>query len=64
MENRSQAAKEIMDEKLLLDTHNDEHWSENYEISVDELTAKADIDLSTLIIEAGVKRNCFEPFKA
>lgn len=64
MENRIHTEKEIKEEKLVQETHNDEYWSKKYDISVDELKETGNIDLSTLIIKAGIKRKSFQSLTA
>ena len=64
MENRIHTEKEIKEEKLVQETHNDEYWSKKYDISVDEVKETGNIDLSTLIIKAGIKRKSFQSLTA
>jgi hypothetical protein len=64
MENRIHTEREIKEEKLVQETHNDEYWSKKYDISVDELKETGNIDLSTLIIKAGIKRKSFQSLTA
>lgn len=63
MENRIHTEKENK-EKLVQETHNDEYWSKKYDITVDELKETGNIDLSTLIIKAGIKRKSFQSLTA
>lgn len=64
MENRIHTEKENKKEKLVQETHNDEYWSKKYDITVDELKETGNIDLSTLIIKAGIKRKSFQSLTA
>jgi len=64
MKNRIHNEKENKEEKLVQETHNDEHWSNKYDISVDELKGTGNIDLTTLIIKAGIKRKSFQSLTA
>jgi hypothetical protein len=60
MENQIQREEKLIkEEKQLQDTHNDEYWAKKYDVSVDELREAGNIDISTLIIEAGIKHNAF-----
>ena len=61
MENRIHTETENNEEKLVQETHNDQYWSKKYDISAEELEQTGNIDLSTLIIKAGIKRNSFQP---
>jgi len=64
MKNQIHAEKENKEEELVQENHNDEYWAKKYDISVDELKETGDTDLSTLIIQAGIKRKSFQPLKA
>ncbi|MBV8390455.1 MAG: hypothetical protein JO080_11695 [Mucilaginibacter sp.] len=64
MKNQIHTEKENKEEELVQENHNDEYWAKKYDISVDELKETGDTDLSTLIIQAGIKRKSFQPLKA
>ena len=59
MKNHIHTEKENKEEKLVQENHNDEYWTKKYDISADELKGTGNIDLSTLIIKAGIKRKTF-----
>ena len=59
MKNHFRNEKEQKEEKLVQENHNDEYWTKKYDISADELKGTGNIDLSTLIIKAGIKRKTF-----
>ena len=59
MKNHTHSEKEQKEEKLVQENHNDEYWTKKYDISADELKGTGNIDLSTLIIKAGIKRKTF-----
>lgn len=59
MKNHTRSEKEQKEEKLVQENHNDEYWTKKYDISADELKETGNIDLSTLIIKAGIKRKTF-----
>lgn len=59
MKNHIRNEKEQKEEKLVQENHNDEYWTKKYDISADELKGTGNIDLSTLIIKAGIKRKTF-----
>jgi hypothetical protein len=60
MKNHSRSEKEQKEAKLVQENHNDEYWTKKYDISADELKETGNIDLSTLIIKAGIKRKSFQ----
>lgn len=64
MKNHIHSEKENNKEKIVQENHNDEYWTKKYDISVDELKGTGNIDLSTLIIKAGIKRKSFQPLTA
>ena len=64
MKNHIRNEKEQKEEKLVQENHNDEYWTKKYDISPDELKETGNIDLSTLIIKAGIKRKSFQPLTA
>jgi hypothetical protein len=64
METNVHSEKQVIETKLLQDMHKDEYWAKKYDISADELSETENIDLSTLIIKAGIKRNSFQSITA
>ena len=64
MKNHIHSEKEHKDEKLVQENHNDDYWTKKYDISAEELKGTGNIDLSTLIIKAGIKRKSFQPLTA
>ena len=60
MENHIQTEEKLSrEEQQVQDNHHDEYWAKKYDISIDELRKADNIDISTLIIEAGKKHNAF-----
>jgi len=60
MENQIQMEEKLVrEEKQLQETHNDEYWAKKYDVSIDELRKAGNINISTLIIEAGIKHKAF-----
>lgn len=59
MENSVQIEKQNREVKQLKDTHNDEYWSKEYDISIDELRKEENTAISNVIIEAGIKHKSF-----
>jgi hypothetical protein len=64
MKNHIHSEKETREEKLVQENHNDDYWTKKYDISAEELKGTGNIDLSTLIIKAGIKRKSFQPHTA
>ncbi|MBS1526370.1 MAG: hypothetical protein JST19_12020 [Bacteroidetes bacterium] len=46
-------------EEILLDTHNDEYWAKEFEVSPDDLAKKPNVDIYSLIVESGKKNKVF-----
>jgi len=59
MESTVQTEKQNKEEILIQENHNDEYWAKKYDISIDELKKKANVAISDLIIEAGIKHKSF-----
>ena len=59
MESNNQAEKLRKEELLLQDTHNDDYWAKEYDISKDELKKADRKDILTKIVEAGIKHKSF-----
>ena len=59
MESTVQTENQNKEEILIQENHNDEYWAKKYDISIDELKKKANVAISDLIIEAGIKHKSF-----
>jgi hypothetical protein len=46
-------------EEILQETHNDEYWTKEFEVSQEDLKQMANIDISSLIVESGKKHKVF-----
>ncbi|HVS92671.1 MAG TPA: hypothetical protein VHE59_11590 [Mucilaginibacter sp.] len=46
-------------EEILQETHNDEYWAKEFEVSPEDLKRKPHIDIYSLIVESGKKNKVF-----
>jgi hypothetical protein len=46
-------------EEILLESHHDEYWEKEYEISHEDLQKTGDTDIVSLIVESGKRHKVF-----
>ena len=46
-------------EEILLETHNDEYWTKEFEVTSEDLALTPNAEISSLIIESGKRKNVF-----
>jgi len=59
MESNKQKEEQQNEELLFQETHNDDYWSKEYDVTKDELRKPGRKDILTKIVEAGIKHKTY-----
>jgi hypothetical protein len=59
MESNNQAEKQKKDDLLLQDTYNDAYWSQEYDVTTDDLKKTERKSIFDKIVDAGIKRKVY-----